>query len=159
MPALWVERTVLATDLPEVEPSYAVEAAPLPEQEVQAASVPTPSIRAETPSYTPPPPSVGQLSEGEMRDVLAAAGWPAELHDAALRVAWCESKYSPGARGDHGASVGLFQLNLATWFRYAGEDPAQWDDPVVHARVAWATYNYDIGRGSPPWKQWSCKPW
>ena len=94
-----------------------------------------------------------------MRDVLAAAGWPAELHDAALRVAWCESKYSPGARGDHGASVGLFQLNLQTWFRYAGEDPAQWDDPVVNARVAWATYNYDIARGSPPWKQWTCKGW
>ena len=157
MPALWVQATRLATDLPEVEPTYVEPVvADLATTEVVAAE-PPPSIPASPPSYVPQAPSAGQLSEGEMRDVLAAAGWPAELHDAALRVAWCESKYSPGARGDHGASVGLFQLNLQTWFRYAGEDPAQWDDPVVNARVAWATYNYDIGRGSPPWKQWTCK--
>ena len=158
MPALWLERTGLVLALPEVEPSYAVEPTPTPEPEVMAASAPEPTVAKSATVQPAPVYAAGQLSEGEMRDVLAAAGWPAELHDAALRVAWCESKYSPGARGDHGASVGLFQLNLATWFRYAGEDPAQWDDPVVNARVAWATYNYDVGRGSPPWKQWSCKP-
>lgn len=93
-----------------------------------------------------------------MRQVLATAGWPESLHGEALAVSWCESRWSPGAVGDGGASVGLFQLNKATWFPYAGEDPAMWGDPVVNARVAWATYNYDIGRGYAPWKQWTCQP-
>lgn len=100
----------------------------------------------------------GSLTEAEMRAVLAEAGWPRELHEAALAVAWCESRWSPYAHGDGGASLGLFQLNVETWFRYAGEDPAQWADPVVSARVAWATYQYDLGRGYEPWRQWSCKP-
>lgn len=45
-----------------------------------------------------------------------------------------------------------------TWFPFAGEAPEMWADPMVNARVAWATYNYDISRGYVPWKQWSCKP-
>lgn len=100
----------------------------------------------------------GSLTEAEVRAVLTEAGWPAELHDAALAVAWCESRWSPYAVGDGGNSLGLFQLNVATWFRYAGEDPALWAEPLVNARTAWATYNYDLGRGYEPWKQWSCKP-
>lgn len=101
----------------------------------------------------------GQLTEAEMRDILLRAGWPESLHNEALAVAWCESRWSPGVVGDGGDSVGLFQLNLATWFPYAGEDASQWADPLVNARVAWATYQYDIGRGYSPWKQWTCKPW
>lgn len=93
------------------------------------------------------------LSEAELRAVLTAAGWPAELHDAAMRVARCESSWSPGAIGDHGASLGLFQVNLKTWFPYAGEDPEQWADPIVNARVALAAYRYSDG-----WRQWSCRP-
>lgn len=100
----------------------------------------------------------GSLSDGEARAVLGVAGWPEGLHDAALRVAWCESKWSPYAVGDGGASVGWFQLNQATWFPYAGEDIELWADPLVNARVAWATYLYDIDRGYAPWAQWSCKP-
>lgn len=100
----------------------------------------------------------GSLSEAEVRAVLVVAGWPVELHGAALAVSWCESKWSPNAVGDGGASVGLFQLNGATWFPFAGEAPEMWADPMVNARVAWATYNYDISRGYVPWKQWSCKP-
>jgi hypothetical protein len=100
----------------------------------------------------------GSLTEAEMRAVLSEAGWPAELHDAALRVAWCESRWSPYARGDGGASLGLFQLSVGTWFGYAGEDQGQWMDPLVNARAAWATYRYDLGRGYEPWRQWSCKP-
>lgn len=99
----------------------------------------------------------GSLSEGEMRAVLTEAGWPVELHDQALAVSWCESKWS-SAVGDGGNSLGIFQLNKDTWFTYAGEDPEMWADPLVNARVAWATYQYDIGRGYMPWKQWSCKP-
>lgn len=100
----------------------------------------------------------GQLTEAEAISVLEAAGWPTELIPQALAVAWCESKWSPYARGDSGRSVGLFQLNLQTWFTYAGEDPTEWADPLVNARTALTTYRYDIARGYPPWKQWSCKP-
>ena len=100
----------------------------------------------------------GSLTEAEMIAVLTEAGWPAELHAVALAVSWCESRWSPYAVGDGGRSLGLFQLNQATWFPYAGENPELWDDPLVNARTAWATYNYDLGRGYVPWKQWSCKP-
>lgn len=99
----------------------------------------------------------GQLTEEQAIAVLQAAQWPTELIPQALAVAWCESKWSPGARGDSGRSVGWFQLNLATWFPYAGEDPSMWADPLVNARVAWATYNYDLSRGQPAWWQWSCR--
>lgn len=97
------------------------------------------------------------LTEADMRAILTATGWPVELHDQALSVSWCESKWS-SAVGDGGNSLGIFQVNKDTWFTYAGEDPEQWADPLVNARVAWATYQYDIGRGYVPWKQWSCKP-
>lgn len=98
----------------------------------------------------------GSLAEAEMRAVLTEAGWPEELLAEALTVAYCESKWSPYAVGDGGHSLGLFQLN-GMWFGYAGEDRSQWADPVVNARTAWATYQYDIGRGYVPWKQWSCR--
>lgn len=98
----------------------------------------------------------GSLTEAEMRAVLTEAGWPEELLAEALTVAYCESKWSPYAVGDGGHSLGLFQLN-GMWFGYAGEDRSQWADPVVNARTAWATYQYDIGRGYVPWKQWSCR--
>ena len=91
-----------------------------------------------------------------MLALLYAAGWPAELHEQALTVAWCESKFSPAA-GDHGQSLGIFQLN-ALWFRYAGVDVSLWSDPLTNARVAWVTYNYDLSRGQRAWQQWSCKP-
>lgn len=100
----------------------------------------------------------GALTEAEMRAVLAEAGWPAGLHDEALRVAWCESRWSPYAVGDGGNSRGLFQLNVATWFAYAGEGPEMWADPLTNARVAWAVMGYDAGRGYERWRQWSCKP-
>jgi hypothetical protein len=98
----------------------------------------------------------GSLTEAEMWAVLTVAGWPEELLAEALTVAYCESRYRPGAVGDGGNSLGLFQLN-GMWFGYAGEDRSQWADPVVNARTAWATYQYDIGRGYVPWKQWSCR--
>lgn len=73
----------------------------------------------------------GQLTETEMRALLAEAGAPAEWIAPMLTIAWCESKYSPGAVGDSGNSLGLYQL-WSGWF-YAGEDPY---DPLTNARVA-----------------------
>ena len=98
----------------------------------------------------------GTLTEAEAIAVLKVAGWPDALIPQALAVAWCESKWSPYALGDSGRSAGWFQLNIATWFQYAGEDAEHWADPVTNARVALATYRYDIGRGYRPWTQWSC---
>lgn len=73
----------------------------------------------------------GSLSEAEVRAVLVVAGWPVELHGAALAVSWCESKWSPNAVGDGGASVGIFQL-WNGWF-HEGEEPF---DALTNAKVA-----------------------
>ena len=138
----------------------AAPAYPLPEHDPLYAYVHDVGWTLPTPA---PPPSApvqsagGALTEGELLAVLTEAGWPAELHDEALRIIHCESRGRPDALGDGGKSAGLFQLNIATWFRYAGENPDLWADPLVNARTAWATYNYDLGRGYVPWKQWSCR--
>ena len=73
----------------------------------------------------------GQLTEAEMRALLAEAGAPAEWVPDMLTIAWCESKFSPLAKGDSGNSLGLWQL-WSGWFR-AGEDPF---DALTNARVA-----------------------
>lgn len=99
------------------------------------------------------------LGRGELSAILISAGWSESLIPEALRVIECESRGNSTAIGDSGRSVGLFQLNKETWFRYAGTDPDMWHDPYVNAVTALATYNYDIGRGYAPWTQWTCKPW
>jgi plasmid stability protein len=73
----------------------------------------------------------GQLTEAEMRALLAEAGAPAEWVPDMLTIAWCESHYSSGAVGDSGNSLGLFQL-WSGWAR-PGEDLF---DPLTNARVA-----------------------
>ena len=98
------------------------------------------------------------LTEAEMVVLLRDTGWPEEVIPQALAVAWCESRFSSGAVGDSGRSVGIFQLNKATWFGYAGEDPEMWADAHVNARTALRTYWYDLDRGYAPFNQWSCKP-
>ena len=98
------------------------------------------------------------LGRNRLAEILQSVGWESNVIPAAIRVIECESHGNPTAIGDSGRSVGLFQLNKATWFRYAGTDPDMWADPYVNAATALATYNYDIARGSPAWTQWSCKP-
>ena len=97
----------------------------------------------------------GSLTEAEMVAVLTEAGWPAELHAAALAVSWCESRWSPYAVGDGGRSLGLFQMQWSGagwrgWFIPAGEDEAMAHDPVVNARTAWWAYQRS------GWGPWSC---
>lgn len=75
------------------------------------------------------------LTEADMRAILTATGWPVELHDQALTIAWCESRYRPGAVGDGGNSLGLWQL-WTGWFAAAGYSVEQAYDPVVNSRVA-----------------------
>ena len=73
----------------------------------------------------------GSLSEAEMDALLEVTGWPVEWRVEAKAIAWCESKWSPGAVGDGGNSLGLFQM-WTGWFR-DGEDPF---GPATNARVA-----------------------
>jgi len=99
----------------------------------------------------------GQLSEDEMRHILALAGWPEELTDEALRVAWVESRWSPYARGYECPScLGLFQLHADTWGPYCGVDREALFDPLANATCALSVYLYDLERGQPAWWQW---PW
>lgn len=100
-----------------------------------------------------------QLNRDELDLVFNCAEVPEEWRDEAMRVAWGESSWSPGALGDSGASVGLFQLNRETWSRYCGVPPESLEHPVVNTRCAWLTYNYDLERGQAPWTQWSIRPW
>ena len=76
-----------------------------------------------------------QLTESQMREVLRLAGWPDGMADEALAVAWCESRWSPGAVGDGGSSLGLFQL-WGGWFAAVGLPLERWADPVVNAAAA-----------------------
>lgn len=77
----------------------------------------------------------GSLTEAEVVAVLVVAGSPAEWVDDFVTISWCESKHSPGAVGDGGNSLGLFQL-WTGWFPAAGYSVEQAYDPVVNARVA-----------------------
>ena len=71
---------------------------------------------------------------------------------AACAVAWCESRWNPGAVGDYGASLGLFQVQ-PRWhqWRVPGEDLM---DLTVNVRAAWL-----ISSGGRDWSAWTCKPW
>ncbi|QFG02175.1 lytic transglycosylase domain-containing protein [Tepidiforma bonchosmolovskayae] len=104
------------------------------------------------PEATPWP---AQLTEAQMREVLRLAGWPAELVDEALAVSWCESRWSPGAVGDGGSSLGLFQL-WGGWFAAVGLPLERWDDPVVNATAALRVLELRGRWGGPG--GWSCWP-
>ena len=104
----------------------------------------------------------GSLTESEAISVLRAAGWPTELIPVALRVAWCESKWSE-ATGDGGNSVGWFQLGKSRpgwqgWFLYFGVDESLAYDFETNAKVAWLVYQYEQERGYRPFANWSCRP-
>ncbi len=74
-----------------------------------------------------------------------------EHADAACAVAWCESRWQPGAVGDGGASLGGFQIQ-PRWhqWRVPGEDLL---DLAVNVRAAWL-----ISSGGTDWSAWTCKP-
>ena len=111
---------------------------------------------------SPPPaaaPSYGaQLSEAEMDALLERIGWPADLREDAKGVAFCESRFRPGAESP-GGYRGLFQIGPYPWAAYAGVDPGRLFDPVINAQVALLIRQYEDDRGEPAWSNWSCKPW
>jgi hypothetical protein len=134
--------------------------------EEPATSVPEPTAAAVPPTATaaPPPPTptpdwdyhpVAQLSAAEVTAAAASAGWPAQLIPQVVEVAWCESSYRPNA--SNGWAYGVMQL-VPGWFDFAGVGFAEWTDPVVNLRVAYAVFQYDASEGHAPWHQWVCKP-
>jgi hypothetical protein len=103
------------------------------------------------------------LTEEEVRAVLEVAGWPAELHEAALRVTWGESRWSPYAHNGEDVgegSFGLFQLNVAYfsktnprgWASVCGVEPWELYDPVINAECAWVVYQRS------GWSPWAVQP-
>lgn len=95
----------------------------------------------------------GSLSEFEMRRVLEAAGWPEASIPQAIAVAYCESRFSPYAVGDAGASLGLFQL-WNGWFDAFHVDRERWHDAVTNAAVALRVLQTRGRWGGPG--GWSC---
>ena len=95
-------------------------------------------------------PQVPAEIESLIRDAAARQGAdPEQL----LRVAWCESRFNPGAYNASGAS-GLFQFMPRTWAfnsARAGYEGATPFDPVASANVA----AWMFARGSA--NLWSCK--
>jgi hypothetical protein len=86
-----------------------------------------------------------QLTEAQMRSLLDDVGCVGGCQEAALRVAWCESRFSPGATGAAGER-GLWQIHpvngrLSTY------------DPVGNARSMMA-----MSEGGTNWWAWTCKP-
>ena len=95
------------------------------------------------------PPGSSEIEE-IIRDAAAAQGADA---DQLLRVAYCESRYNPGAYNASGAS-GLFQFLPSTWAANsvrAGFAGASVWDPVASANVA----AYMFARGQAA--QWVCR--
>jgi hypothetical protein len=126
----------------------------------------TPAVQTPELTYVSDPqpvdPLVGrswpaQLSESQIDEVYELAGVPQGWRSDLKSIAACESEWSPGAIGDSGNSLGLHQMNR-TWFAYGGLDAEQWADPVINTRAALAAAQYDVARGYPVWRQWSCQP-
>jgi hypothetical protein len=106
-----------------------------------------------------------ELSSEEVDALYAYVGVDELARSGLKSVAFCESRWRPGAVGDSGASLGMHQLNWSTWFPYAlglglvtEEDRERWADPVVNTKVALGAMRYDEGRGYPRFKQWTCQP-
>ena len=79
--------------------------------------------------------------------------WPADLHDQALDIAYCESRGRPLAIGAAG-EIGLFQIMPGYWQSFCAEHAAPGDlyDPVQNSRCALAIWQRS------GWQPWSCRP-
>ena len=98
----------------------------------------------------------GVLSESEMRAVLKVAGWPPSEIPNALRVSFCESRWS--AYATNGVDNGLFGMSSAQnatlrggWLTYWGFSEEQTFDPVTNATAALWTWQRS------GWTPWSCR--
>ncbi len=73
--------------------------------------------------------------------------WPDHLEEAAIRVAWCESRHKPTAANRFGYR-GLFQMGKKEWRRYGegGDVFDPWDNAEGALRL------YEDRR----WQPWTC---
>jgi soluble lytic murein transglycosylase-like protein len=89
----------------------------------------------------------------EVSDAIhSAAVWHGVSEGWLLRTAWCESRYSPLARGRAGER-GLFQFQARTWAwmsRQAGYAGASPDDPYAAAMVTGWAFAHRLS------SHWSC---
>jgi uncharacterized protein YabE (DUF348 family) len=96
------------------------------------------------------PPGSSEI-ETIIRDAAAAHGANA---DQLVRVAYCESRFNPGAYNASSGASGLFQFLPSTWAANsvrAGYAGASVFDPVASANVA--AYMFAMGQSG----QWVCK--
>ena len=81
--------------------------------------------------------------------------FPASVVDKAMRVAYCESRYTPDAVSRSG-DYGLFQINKVTWEKTVKGWGYTWDqmfDPYINSRVALKIYQL----AGNSWQPWSCR--
>lgn len=147
---------------PEAASVQQAEPAPAPTQApaaVAPAPQPTPPPAAiappPAPAVTAPTPVGRYLSSDEVRAAAIAAGWPANLVEDAVNVAWCESRFHNGA--EYGGALGLMQM-MPFWFSEAGLNPDQWSDPVVNLKAALFAFREHERNHADPWGPWTCKP-
>ena len=141
--------TRLATDLPEVEPSY-LEPTPTQLPTQVATEPPAPVQAAATPVYRAPVYAAGVEQWRE----LVASIMPADTVERWLRVMACESGGNPNATGAAG-ELGLLQI--MPYYHQAKADAlfgagANLYDPVVNVSVA-----YVISGGGYSFSAWTCK--
>lgn len=97
--------------------------------------------------------------------IEAVASYTGVSYEHMRRVAWCESRYRPSARGDSGSSHGLYQLNdldtgLLHHFYYMGyTNPYNpWQAADYYGRTLRGDFNYvDHVYGRVLIYRWSCK--
>jgi hypothetical protein len=88
---------------------------------------------------------VSNLSLAQLQALAGQAGFPDA--NLAAAVAMAESGGNPGAIGDNGNSIGLWQINLPSHPQYA---QANLLDPNYNAAAA-----FTISSGGSNWKPWT----
>lgn len=85
---------------------------------------------------------------------------PVTTPEAAVQVAWCESRWNPDGRNPSSTASGLYQYLRGTWrweTDYWGwaavSDPSNRFDPVLATQLTYRVVERDGG-----WRQWACRP-
>lgn len=86
-----------------------------------------------------------QLTRAQLRALMVRTGFPDP--DVAVAIALAESGGVPGALGDGGRSIGIFQINTHAHPRFMVDDLK---DPAKNAAAA-----YQISRAGTNWAPWS----
>jgi Lysozyme like domain len=89
----------------------------------------------------------GAQSPWTIADVASNAGFSGVDLVTAVAIAYAESSGNPGAVGDNGDSIGLWQINLPNHPEYQGVDLT---DPQTNANAAFAIYSA-AGNSFSPW--------